>query len=271
MQLLMMTRGSPGTVRERRNDHDGILSPTRKSRKVWTFFVRGDTLLARMHADRFFDTARGKIVAALRARPGASAFDLARQFGLSANAIRQQFILLERDGLVAGASVRRGKTKPTVEYRLTPAAEKYFPQHYDRMLNAVLREVRATGGDTAVQAIFTSMGRRQAARLNTRIGERPVADRVAALTTMLRDSGVAAESEETAGGFLIREHNCPYAKSVGEHPEICSVIHSVMQEVVAPHVTQTDSLATGGAECRFEITTSDDRADAPAGPLQESV
>ncbi len=208
-----------------------------------------------MHGDRFFDSARGKIVAALRGRPGASAVDLAHQFGLSANAIRQQFVLLERDGLVAAASVRRGKTKPTVEYRLTPAADKYFPQHYDRMLNAVLREVRASGGDAAVKAIFSSMSRRQSERLKGKIGEQPAAERVAALTTMLRASGVEAEAEATAAGFTIREHNCPYSKTVGEHPEICGVIHAVMQDVVAPDVEQTASLATGGTECRFEITT----------------
>jgi predicted ArsR family transcriptional regulator len=211
-----------------------------------------------MHGDRFFETARGKIVAALRARQGASAVDLANEFGLSPNAIRQQFVLLERDGLVTGYSVRRGKTKPTVEYRLTPAAEKYFPQHYDRMLNAVLREVRAAGGDEAVKAIFTSMSRRQSERLNAQIADKPPAERVAALTTLLRASGVEAESEQTGAVFTIREHNCPYSKTVGEHPEICSVIHSVMQDVVAPQVQQTDSLATGGRECRFEITTSID-------------
>ncbi len=195
-------------------------------------------------------------MAALRGRGGASAVDLANEFGLSPNAIRQQFVLLERDGLVEGYSVRRGRTKPTVEYRLTPAAEKYFPQHYDRMLNAVLREVRAVGGDAAVKAIFTSMGRRQSERLNASIAEKPAAERVAALTTLLRSSGVEVEAEQTAEGFTIREHNCPYSKTVGEHPEICSVIHSVMQDVVAPEVRQTDSLATGGSECRFEITTS---------------
>jgi predicted ArsR family transcriptional regulator len=223
-----------------------------------------------MHGDWFFETARGKIVAALRGRRGASAFDLAREFGLSTNAIRQQFVLLERDGLVTGSSVRRGKTKPTVEYRLTPAAEKYFPQHYDRLLNAVLREVRTAGGDAAVQELFNSMSRRQAERLNARLEHRPVAERVVALTDLLRASGVEAEAEQTSGGFTIREHNCPYAETVGEHPEICGLIHSVIADVVAPRVTQTDSLATGGTECRFEITTSSDaKPDAPAGRVEE--
>jgi predicted ArsR family transcriptional regulator len=208
-----------------------------------------------MHADRFFESTRGKIVAALRGRHGASAFDLASEFGLSANAIRQQLVILERDGLVAGHSVRRGKTKPTVEFALTPEAEKVFPQHYDRMLNAVLREVRAQGGDRAVRAIFTGMSNRASERLREKAGDRPIGERVAALTSVLQESGVQAEFEQTPDGFIIREHNCPYAKTVGEHPEVCNVIHSIMQDVVAPAVTQTESLATGGTECRFEITT----------------
>jgi predicted ArsR family transcriptional regulator len=223
-----------------------------------------------MHGDWFFETARGKIVAALRGRGGASAYDLAREFGLSPNAIRQQFVLLERDGLVTGSSVRRGKTKPTVEYRLTPAAEKYFPQHYDRMLNAVLREVRATGGDAAVQAIFSALSRRRIEQLNARLENQPIAERVDALTDLLRNSGVEAEAEQTERGFTIREHNCPYAETVGEHPEICGLIHSVIADVVAPRVIQTDSLATGGTECRFEITTtSDAQPDVPAGRIGE--
>jgi predicted ArsR family transcriptional regulator len=211
-----------------------------------------------MQGHWFFDTARGKILVALRSRRGASAFDLAREFGLSTNAVRQQCILLERDGLVMASSVRRSKTKPTVEYRLTPAAEKYFPQHYDRMLNAVLREVRATGGDEAVAAIFDSMSRRQAERLNADLKKRPVSERVAALTNHLRKAGVEVQAEQTTSGFIIREHSCPYAETVGEHPEICGLIHVVIADVVAPQVVQTDSLATGGAECRFAITTSSD-------------
>lgn len=209
-----------------------------------------------MHGDRFFDSTRGKIVAALRGRHGASAFDLATEFSLSPNAIRQQLVILERDGLVAGKSVRRGKTKPTVEYTLTAEAQKYFPQHYDRMLNAVLREVREQGGDAAVKAIFDGMQRRTSGRLTARLVDKPtIEDRVIELTAVLRESGVEAQYEKTADGFTIREHNCPYAKTVGEHPEVCGVIHSVMQDVIAPGVTQSESLATGGAECRFEIAT----------------
>ncbi|MGB8267042.1 MAG: helix-turn-helix domain-containing protein [Candidatus Velthaea sp.] len=205
--------------------------------------------------DRFFESARGKIIAALRGRRGASAFDLAAEFGLSPNAIRQQLIILERDGLVSGQRVRRGKTKPTVEYALTPEADKYFPQHYDQMLNAVLREIRQAGGDSAVRAIFDGMAKRSAERLkNTINAAKPVPERAIDLTRVLRASGVDADVVPKGDGFALTEHNCPYSKTVTEHPEVCNLIHGIMHEVVSPDVKQTESLATGGRSCRFEVT-----------------
>src|ERR1700761_4074160 len=117
-----------------------------------------------MH-DRFFDSTRGKIVGALRSRGAASAFDLAAEFGVSPNAIRQQLVILERDGLVAGKSVRRGKTKPTHEYSLTNQADRYFPQAYDRMLGAVLREVRTLHGDAAVSQVFDGIAKRAVGKM----------------------------------------------------------------------------------------------------------
>src|SRR5579872_2085903 len=109
--------------------------------------------------DRFFSTTRGKIVAELRKRGSASAADLARHFGISANAIRQQLVVLERDRLVAETPVRRGPTKPTLEFSLTKEAGKLFPQAHDKMLSAVLREVREQFGTPAVDRIFDGLSK----------------------------------------------------------------------------------------------------------------
>lgn len=205
-----------------------------------------------MH-DRFFESARGKIVGALRERHSASAFDLAEQFGLSPNAIRQQLVLLERDGLVAGRSVRRGKTKPTVEYSLTSEADRYFPQRYDKMLNAVLREIRVAGGDDAVKAVFQRIGKRSAERLTAGPESQPEGQ-LLSLVESLKSAGVTAELRTTERGKLtLHEHSCPYASVVAENPEACSAIHSILDAVVPGKAEQVESLATGGTECRFEI------------------
>jgi len=209
-----------------------------------------------MH-DRFFDSTRGKIVGALRERRSASAFDLAEQFGLSPNAIRQQLVVLERDGLIAGRSVRRGRTKPTVEYSLTPDANRYFPQRYDKMLNAVLREIRTAGGDDAVKAVFERIGKRAADRLGDATEDRPAEERLEKVVSALKASGVTAELHRAEPGKLVlHEHSCPYAAVVAENPECCSAIHTILDRVAPGKSQQVESLATGGSECRFEINVA---------------
>lgn len=210
-----------------------------------------------MH-DRFFDSTRGKIVGALRSRGAASAFDLAAEFALSPNAIRQQLVILERDGLVAGKSVRRGKTKPTHEYSLTPQADRYFPQAYDRMLGAVLREVRHNAGDAGVAQVFAGIAKRAVDKMAPQLDGKSPLERLEAIADNIRGSGVAVDVEEHDGTLVLREHNCPYANVISEHPECCTVIHTMLDEAVSPAVKQTESLATGGAECRFEVASGKD-------------
>ena len=208
-----------------------------------------------MQPDRFFASTRGRIVAALRRRHAASAVELAAELALSPNAIRQQLAALERDGLVTERSVRRGKTKPTYEFSLSPEGERLFPQHYDRLLNAVLREVREMGGERAVSAIFERMGRRTAERTKSRVGGEATGERVGAIVDLLRERGVEASWSREGSTYTIHEHNCPYAETVKEHPQVCSVIHTVLEGVFEEPARHTESLATGGAECRFEIKT----------------
>src|ERR1700742_1216840 len=143
-----------------------------------------------MH-DRFFASTRGKIVGALRTRGAASAFDLAAEFALSPNAIRQQLVILERDGLVTGHSVRRGKTKPTHEYSLTAQADRYFPQAYDRMLGAVPREVRKTQGDAAVAQLFDGIAKHAIDKISPALEGKSTRERLEVIAENVRSSGVA--------------------------------------------------------------------------------
>lgn len=207
-----------------------------------------------MQADRFFQSTRGRIVEELRRRKSASAVELAESFGLSPNAIRQQLVVLERDGLVAERSVRRGRTKPTYEFSLTAEAEKLFPQNYDKMLGAVLRELREQFGEEGIAKVFDGISKRTVAKAKERVTAETTEGRAAQLTQVLREGGVIAEYNLIDGGFELHEHNCPYSEVAKEHPEVCSVIHHVLDETIGGKHVQTESLATGGTECRFEVT-----------------
>ncbi len=189
----------------------------------------------------------------MRERGTASAAELAALFGLSPNAVRQQLVVLERDGLVAEQAVRRGPTKPTLEFSLTPKADSLFPQQYDKMLSAVLREVKEHYGAPAVQAIFEQIARRAVDKTKTKVTATDAEGKVAQLTQVLRDRGVVAEYSLVDGGFLLQEHTCPYSGVVKEHPEVCSVIHQVIDETIGGEHEQIESLATGGKSCTFQL------------------
>lgn len=206
-----------------------------------------------MQADRFFQSTRGRIVEELRRRKTASAQDLAHHFELSPNAIRQQLVVLERDGLVVEKSVRRGRTKPTYEFSLTSDGEKLFPQQYDKMLGAVLREVKEQFGEDGVARVFDGIAKRTVAKAKARVNAPDTQGRVAQLAEVLREGGVDAEYSLIDGGYALYEHNCPYSEVVKDHPEMCSVIHHVLDETVGGQHVQTESIATGGTQCRFEV------------------
>lgn len=206
-----------------------------------------------MQADRFFQSTRGRIVEELRRRKSASAVDLAQVFGLSPNAIRQQLVVLERDGLVVEQSVRRGPTKPTHEFSLTSAGEKLFPHHYDKMLSAVLRELRAQYGESGVAAVFDGISKRTVAKARRRVTAPDTEGKLGQLTEVLREGGVVADYNLIDGGYELHEHNCPYSEVAKENPEVCSVIHQVLEETIGGSHVQTESLATGGSECTFEL------------------
>jgi len=206
-----------------------------------------------MQVDRFFQTTRGKIVAELRRRQSASAAELAALFDLSPNAVRQQLVVLERDGLVEEKSARRGPTKPTREFSLTPEADKLFPQQYDKMLAAVLREVKDRFGSSAVESIFDGIAQRAVEKTKQKVTATDAEGKVAQLTDVLRNSGVTAEYSLIDGGFMLTEHTCPYSGVVKEHPEVCSVIHQVLDETIGGEHRQVESLAAGGKSCKFEL------------------
>ena len=209
-----------------------------------------------MEEMRFFSTTRGRIVTELRRRRRASALELAETFALSTNAIRRHLATLLDQGLVTEVAIRRGRTKPTFEFALTDEAEDLFPQRYDRLLNAVLREVRSLYGDNGVSKVFAGIVARSLEKYGPRLAEISGEQRVAELAAILREQGVDAAivcDQENDNLIVLHEHNCPYAKSVLEHPEICSIVHGLLDHDQAGIVRQTASLATGDASCRFEI------------------
>jgi predicted ArsR family transcriptional regulator len=206
-----------------------------------------------MREQSFFQTTRGRIVQSLKQYRMRTAAQLSNEHGVSANAVRQHLSRLGRDGLVTEHAKRLGRTKPTLVYSLTQEGERLFPQRHSKLLAAVLDELQHEDGSGKLKQVFENIGKRSAKRHAARFAGKELPQALAELAEFLRERGVVAEYEKTPAGFAFREYNCPFRENVTDHPEICSMIHSLMQQVVPGKSVQTASIAHGDGRCEFEF------------------
>lgn len=209
-----------------------------------------------MREQSFFQTTRGRIVESLKQHRARTAAQLSQEHGVTPNAIRQHLSRLGRDGLIAEHAERLGRTKPTLVYSLTEEGERLFPQRYPLLLSVLLDELQREDGSAKLKELFGNIGRRSAQRHAARFEGKALPDVVAELARFLRERGVVVEYERTPGGFTFREYNCPFKENVSAHPEICSMVHTLMEEVLPQKPRQTASIASGDSRCEFELGTA---------------
>src|SRR5207249_4346833 len=87
---------------------------------------------------QFLETSRGRIAALLQ-RGGLTAEEMASRLGLTTSGIRAQLVAMERDGLVHRAGQKRGATRPSHVFELTPEVEQLLSGMYVPMLTHLVR------------------------------------------------------------------------------------------------------------------------------------
>jgi predicted ArsR family transcriptional regulator len=178
---------------------------------------------------RFFASTRGRIVALLRRATG-TVDDLARALGLTDNAVRAHLTTLERDGLVEQRGARRGTSKPSTEYGLTPAADGLFPKAYAPVLGHILNALRRSESPEKVEAVLRDAGHRIAAAYDP--DATAIEARAAVAVEVLNDLGGLAEYTVVDGAVTIRGYNCPLAAVTAEHPEVCRLAETLVSDLV---------------------------------------
>lgn len=200
--------------------------------------------------ERFFESTRGRIVTLLR-KSRLTVNDLAEALGLTDNAIRAHLLTLERDGLVTPDGTIKGFRKPHLAYRLTGEARHIFPKSYDSLLNRLVNVLKLRTQKSILDSILREVG------VNIASARLPVLEtgfdaRVRSAISTLEDLGGAPVLIRTDEGAAIKSESCPFADVVAEHPEICKVAESMVEEIVGSPVQEVCD-RTGLPKCQFTI------------------
>jgi predicted ArsR family transcriptional regulator len=188
---------------------------------------------------RLFATTRGKIVALIRRGVG-EVEEIARELGISPNAVRTHLAALERDGIVSRGGVRRTTYagKPPTLYRLRPDVESLFSRAYAPVLGALLDELADQLPPARVEALVRATGR----RLAEAVGESPAGSvhaRARAAVALLNSLGGEVRAERAKGMIVIRGvADCPMATAVARQPVLCRALESLLSEFMGVPVQE---------------------------------
>lgn len=195
---------------------------------------------------------RQEILALLRRRGQLTASELSALLGIGAVGIRQHMALLERDGLVYTAAVRRGVGRPSHLYALTSAAEALFPRRYERLLLDALDMIAERCGPEAIDELFAQRSQALAEQYAPRLQGKTASERMTELATILTEQGYMCECEQQPDGSMaLVEYNCPINCAALKHRQACSHELKLYQDLLGVELICEETIAEGGTCCRF--------------------
>ncbi len=180
---------------------------------------------------RFLETTRGQVLALLRRGPR-TVEELARELGLTDNAIRAHLATLERDGLIRQEGRRRGSGagKPALLYEADPQVEVRLSRAYAPVLTALVDELVKDLPQDRAESLLRRAGAQLAAAIARPGGTLETRARQA--VALLNELGADAALEPDGAGFRIRGCGCPLSAAVSRRPETCRAVQSLLSEVV---------------------------------------
>ena len=205
---------------------------------------------------------RGEVLLEIKKEQPVTAKELAKVFGVSANAIRRHLKELEAEGLVVYGRERRGAGAPTFTYRLSVNGEALFPKRYGEALTEILSVVAQNSGRHAVRQMFAERFRAHAERLRLELSDATLEEKVDAVVRLLSEQGFMAAWTVEAGTLRLAEHNCAMQAAAEQFPEICAAEADFLSEVLDSKVKRDTYIQEGCNSCQYSISLDD--ADEPA-------
>ena len=200
-------------------------------------------------------STRDQILYTLKTTNQAKVDELAEAVDVSPVTVRHHLNTLQADGLIEMASVRRKVGRPYYVYSLSEKGHEIFPRKYVRLTNRLLEELKDILPPDTLNGIFNGIAQKIISEHKGKFEHLPFEDRVAYLTTILRDEGFIVEWERDEDEYTLVEYSCPYYSIGDQHAEICGLDKDLMISILQTPVEQTTCILHGDETCQFTFSS----------------
>ena len=218
--------------------------------------------------------AHDRLLVLLKTRGQSSTGDLAKALGVTAEAVRQQLVRLEIDGLVETTSEARGVGRPAQLWQLTSAANSRFPDTHAELTAQLIGTIRATLGEAALNKVIAArekvLQRDYAAALE---GTRTLKERVERLASIRSSEGYMAEWRAEETGFRLIENHCPICTATAACMNLCDAELKLFRSVLGSDVSvnREEHIFSGARRCTYRIEPRSLEKQSDAGQPRPKI
>jgi predicted ArsR family transcriptional regulator len=182
---------------------------------------------------------------------------LANALDISPMAVRQHLYELQQSGLVVYRDQPRPMGRPAKLWRLTPAADRFFPDGHADLSIALIGALREAFGASGLDRLVSIRSTHQLEGYRGRISRRAsLRHRLEALAAIRTEEGYMAEVQnQEDGSFLLVENHCPICAAAAICTGLCSAELEVFRSALGPgvEIARTEHIIAGSRRCAYRV------------------
>jgi predicted ArsR family transcriptional regulator len=203
-------------------------------------------------------STRRRIVKLLKTEGPLDSAVLADRLSLTPMAVRQHLYALERERLV-DTEARKGPIgRPAKLWRLTPAADRLFPDAYAELSVSLINSVSDAFGASGMTRLLDARLKKQTADYQARVDRSaPLKARLQQLARVRTEEGYMAEVHRAGRDvYLFVENHCPICAAAAACQGFCAIELDLFRKVLGSDVsiTREEHIIAGDRRCAYRMT-----------------
>ncbi|WP_416666455.1 helix-turn-helix transcriptional regulator [Egbenema bharatensis] len=203
---------------------------------------------------------RQSILNLLKQEGAMASQDLADRLGVSAMAVRQHLYGLQEKQLVTYEEEARSMGRPAKLWRLTPAADRFFPHGYAELTLGLIQSAIEAFGEAGLEKLLDVRTRQQIADYQSQVPmQDSLEDKLNQLASLRTEEGYMAEVQSMAdGSYLLIENHCPICAAATTCTGLCDREQEVFQAVLGQvAIERTEHMIAGARRCAYRVSPLD--------------
>jgi DeoR family suf operon transcriptional repressor len=191
----------------------------------------------------------------LHRKSGLTIDDLAKELGISRNAVQQHALSLEKGGYIEKGALTATGGRPGRVYILSKKGIDLFPKQYSWFSELLLNSLKSQLGTEGLEIKMHEIGKNLGESLKPKLADMSLSEKIYAASEMMHELGFETEVTEEEGESLpvIKAHNCIYHHLAMEFEEVCQLDRSLLESVLDSTIDHQECIIRKGEVCKFKI------------------